>query len=174
VNWALKSHPLRAVGIGGRQVRTDPAYGNIFDHFAVDYEYPGGIHVTSLCRQIDGCFNDVSETIVGTKGICSTQSGGYSIHGEKPWRFSEQVQSPYVQEQIDLIESIRKGKPLNEARAVAESTLTAIMGRMSAYTGQEVTWEQAMNSKLDLTPEKYDFGSLKVEPVAVHGQTPLM
>jgi len=168
-NWAFKGHPESAVGLGGRQVRTDPAYGHIFDHFSIDYKYPGDIHVMSMARQIPNCQDNVSETIVGSKG--TFRSGGYRITGANPSRFRTKEVNPYVQEHIDLIASIRAGKPLNELKTVAESTLTAIMGRMSAYTGKEVTWEMALDSKLDTMPKELAMGPLPVPPVAMPGVT---
>lgn len=174
INWATQAHPVRAVGMGGRQVRTDPAYGQIFDHFAVDYEYPNGVHVLSMCRQIPGCENNVSEAVVGTKGRWFGNASRYAIQGEQNWRFRGDEVNPYDQEHIDLIASIRAGKPLNELRTVAESTLTAILGRMSAYTGKAVTWEEALNSKQNLMPDRLDFGTLPVAPVAMPGQTDLV
>jgi len=171
INWAMQAHPVRALGMGGRQSRTAPVFGHIFDHFTVEYEYPNGARVLSMCRQIDGTAFRVAERIVGTKGYSNASS---FIRGQHPWRF--EAQKPifeYVQEHTDLIESIRTGKPLNEGRQIAESTLTAIMGRMSAYTGQEVTWEQALNSQENLLPAKFEFGPLPVPPVAVPGQTRL-
>src|SRR5262249_25374682 len=141
-NWALKAHPVRAVGMGGRQVRTDAIFGNIYDHFAIDYEYPNDVHVMSMARQIENCENNVSEAVVGTKGSWTSQ--GYRIKGETDWRYRGRGdKDPYVQEHIDLIASIRDGKGLNELKTVAESTLTAIMGRMSAYTGKAVAWDDA-------------------------------
>jgi myo-inositol 2-dehydrogenase / D-chiro-inositol 1-dehydrogenase len=175
MNWAFDAHPVRCVGLGGRQVRTAPIYGNIFDHFAVEYEYPGGLKTTSQCRQIDGCANNVSESIVGTKGIIALSPGNYRSKAFEGGRIRVQRErNPYEQEHIDLIDSVRSGKPLNELRTVAESTLTAIMGRMSAYTGQAVTWEQALESKLDLMPKDLGFGPMKTPPVAVPGETPLI
>ncbi|HWE36757.1 MAG TPA: Gfo/Idh/MocA family oxidoreductase [Isosphaeraceae bacterium] len=172
VNWALRAHPLKAVGMGGRQARTEPVYGNIYDHFAIEYTYPNDVSVLSMCRQIEGCANNVSEAVVGTEG--SWQSGGYTFRGSKAGpRIRGRETNPYVQEHIDLIKSIRDGKPLNELRQVAESTLTAIMGRMSAYTGQEVSWEDALNSKENLFPDKLAFGPIPVPPVAVPGRTKL-
>ena len=171
-NWAVGNHPVRAVGMGGRQVRTSPAYGHIFDHFAIDYEYPNGVHVMSMCRQIDGCENNVSETVVGTKGEWSSITS--AIKGENKWRFRGDETNPYDQEHIDLVASIRAGRPLNELKTVAESTLTAIMGRMSAYTGKAVTWEEALNSKHRWAPAKLELdASLPVPPVPVPGQTEL-
>jgi myo-inositol 2-dehydrogenase/D-chiro-inositol 1-dehydrogenase len=174
VNWALGAHPERAVGMGGRQVRTSPDYGHIFDHFAIDYEYPGGVHAMSMCRQIEGCEKNISEAVVGTAGRWSSASNRLQFSGKTKYRFNEKAIDPYVQEHIDLLASIRAGKPLNELRTVAESTLTAIMGRMSAYTGEAVTWEQALNSRQDLMPERLVMGPLPVPPVAVPGQTKLI
>jgi predicted dehydrogenase len=173
INWAMRAHPAQAVGMGGRQARTDPAYGHIFDHFAIDYEYENGVHLASMCRQIGGCENNVSESLVGTKGACNF--GRYSITGAREWKFpKEKDNQPYVQEHTDLIASIRSGKPINELQTVAESTLTAIMGRMSAYTGKAVTWAQALNSKEDLMAAKLEWGPMPVPPVAIPGQTQLV
>ena len=169
VNWATASHPLSAVGLGGRQVRTGPEYGNIYDHFAIDYEYPNGIHVASYCRQIPNCENSVSEALVGTKGFC--QVNKYTITGEKSWRLEGRDNLPYVQEHTDLIAAIREGWSYNELKGVAESTLTAILGRTAAYTGQKVTWEQVLNSQESLMPAKLEWGELPVAPVAVPGQS---
>ena len=174
INWATQSHPVRAVGMGGRQVRTGPEYGQIFDHFAIDYEYPKGVHVMSMARQIEGCEKNVSEAVVGTKGSAVFEDRHqYVIKGAVNWQFTDKEVDSYLQEHIDLIESIRSGKPINELKNVAESTLTAIMGRMSAYTGKAVTWEQALNSKLDLMPKDLTWGNMPVPPVAVPGVTEL-
>jgi len=176
VNWAVGSHPIKAAGMGGRQVRTDPDYGHIFDHFAIEYEYPNHVLVTSMCRQTDGCWNRVAESVRGTEGWCEMSPGQAVIEGAAPWRFTENNPNPYVEEHRDLLASIDGSTTrLNEGRRVAESTLTAIMGRMSAYTGKEVTWEQAMNSKLDLTPATgYVFGSMPMPPVPMPGRTALI
>jgi predicted dehydrogenase len=171
INWALRAHPLRCVGMGGRQARTHPNYGHIYDHFTVDYVYPNDVHVMSMCRQIDLTASNVSERVVGTKGVADPSG---TISGSARWRFEGESPNPYVQEHADLIASIGAGKPLNEGRNVAESTLTAIMGRMSAYTGQEVTWEQALNSKLDLMPKEVALGPKPVDPVAIPGRTTLV
>ncbi len=169
VNWATNSHPESAVGLGGRQVRTAPEYGNIYDHFAIDYEYPGGIHVASYCRQIPNCENNVSEALAGTKGSC--QVNKYAITGAKSWRYEGKDNLPYVQEHTDLIAAIRNGKPYNELKPVAESTLTAILGRMAAYSGQKVTWDDALNSGESLMPPKLEWGDLAVPPVPMPGQS---
>ena len=175
VNWAMKAHPVKAVGLGGRQARTDPAYGHIFDHFAIDYEYENGTHLMSMSRQQPGADGNVSEALTGTKGSCLTQaSQRYQIKGDRPWQFprDDDKTDPYQQEHTDLIESIRAGKPLNELKDVAESTLTAIMGRMSAYTGKVVTWDQALNSTENLVPAKLEWGPMPVPAIAIPGQMP--
>jgi myo-inositol 2-dehydrogenase / D-chiro-inositol 1-dehydrogenase len=172
VNWAMQAHPVRANGMGGRQVRTSPDYGHIFDHFAIDYEYANGATLASQCRQIEGCDKSVSEALIGTKG--SSQVDKYTIAGARAWKFEAQDNRPYVQEHTDFIASIRAGKPYNELKTTAESTLTAIMGRMSAYTGKVVTWEQALNSKEQLMPQGLTLGPLPTPAVAVPGQTPLV
>ena len=171
INWAMQAHPIKCVGMGGRQVRIDPAYGHIFDHFAIDFEYPSGARLMSMCRQIDGCAGNVSERVEGTKG---TSNCANFIGGASEWKFEGDVPPATHQEHKDLIDSIRAGKPLNEAQRIAESCLTAIMGRMSTYTGQEITWDQALNSKEDLMPAKLEFGPLPVAEVAVPGRTPFV
>lgn len=175
VNWAMGGPPVKATGMGGRQVRTDPKFGNIFDHFSVEYEYANGMTMQSMCRQIDGCASRVEEVLVGSKGRSVSRPGFAVINGETPWRFDGENRNPYEQEHVDLIESITgSGAYLNEAQQVAESTLTAIMGRMSAYTGKTVDWSQALNSKLDLSPKSFSMEALPVRPVSVPGKTPLI
>jgi predicted dehydrogenase len=172
INWAFGSHPVKAMGMGGREVRTDEKYGNIFDHFAIEFEYANGARVLSMCRQIDGCTDRVSERIVGTKG---TSNCSNKIEGSNAYLYEGPDPDAYVQEHADLIKSIREGNPLNEGRQVAESTMSAIMGRMSAYTGREMSWDWAMNtSTLDLSPPEYKMTDLPVQPVAVPGQTKLI
>jgi predicted dehydrogenase len=171
VNWAMQAHPVRALALGGRQVRTGSDFGHIYDHFAVDYEYADGTPLLSMCRQIGGCDNSVSESLAGDKGSCQVDK--YTIGGAKAWKFPDRDNRPYVQEHADFIASIRKGSPYNELKTVAESTLTAIMGRMSAYTGKVVTWEQALNSKETLMPANLALGALPTPPVAMPGQTSL-
>ncbi len=173
INWALEAMPEKCMGLGGRQVRTAPEYGHIFDHFAVDFSYPGDVRIMSMCRQSNGCADRVTERVVGTKGVAYFDS--FTITGENPYKFEGDNPNPYVVEHADLLKSIRAGKPLNEGKQIAESTLCAIMGRMSAYTGKELSWNWTMkSSKLDLRPEKYELGDIPVPPVAIPGQTPLI
>ncbi len=168
-NWAMKGHPVKAVSLGGRQVRTDPAYGHIFDHFATEYEYANGVKMLSMCRQIDGTDSRVSEHIVGTKG---KSDANRSIKGENPWRWEGDSPNPYMLEHRNLIKSIRDGAGFNEAKQVAESTMTAILGRMAAYSGKEVSWDAAMASTTSLVPEHLSMDAhLEVPAVAVPGKT---
>ena len=168
-NWVMGAHPVRAVGIGGRQWRTDAAYGHIFDHFAVNFEYPNGAHVMSMCRQIDGSANHVGERFVGTRGTSDPSS---TITGQQSYKWeSETKKNPYVEEHVDLLASIRDGKPLNEGQQVAESTLSAIMGREAAYTGQAILWDELLSATQDLTPPNKGFGPLTVPPVPMPGKT---
>jgi predicted dehydrogenase len=169
INWALQAHPVQCMGMGGRAVRD---LGNIYDHFTVEFEYPNGVRVLSMCRQINGTTSRIAERIVGTKGVAQVDRG--VITGEKPFTYDGPDPDHYVQEMADLIASIRENKPINEGRNVAESTMNAIMGRMSAYSGRALKWDWAMNaSKLDLDPPAYEWRDLPVCPVAVPGKTPL-
>jgi predicted dehydrogenase len=181
-NWAFNDHPVKARGMGGRQraVPHPEQYGHIWDHFAVEFDYPNGGFVLSQCRQISQCWNSVSEHIHGTKGQC--EAGNYTLQdlqGKNGKRVITKEQDkkagdPYVQEHTDLIAAVRAGKQLNELKNVAESTLTAIMGRMSAYTGKEVTWNEALNSEEVLMPAKLDWNmKLPVPPVPLMGKTTL-
>lgn len=171
--WAIGANPISAYGNGGQQVNRAPEFGQSYDHFSVDYEFPNGVHVLSQCRQIDGTDSDVNEYITGTKGSWQSNGMSFNIEGKRD-RVRAQGINPYVQEHIDLLASIEAGKPLNELKTVADSTLTAIMGRMSAYTGKRVSWEDALNSSLDTFPEKLEWGPFPFGPVAMPGQTELV
>jgi predicted dehydrogenase len=167
INWAMGSHPITAFGMGGRQARTGPEYGHIYDHFTVEYEYPGGIRMISMCRQTDRCSNSIGEAVVGTEGNSDCNK---IITGKNAWRYDGKFRNPYEQEHVDLIASIREGKPLNEAQQLAESTLTSIMGRESAYSGQIIDWDSALESTMKLGPEKYEFGNFATPAVAIPGK----
>lgn len=134
INWAFDALPESVHGVGGRQDRTNRRYGNIFDHFGIEFAYPNDIKTISMCRQIAGTTNNVSERVVGTKGWSSCDG---HIEGEHSWHYEGPDPDPYVQEHADLIESIRSGNLLNEGERVAESTLCAIMGRESAYSRKQ-------------------------------------
>ena len=169
-NWALQAHPVQANGVGGRQVRIDPSYGHIFDHFGVELEYPSGARILSMCRQQDGTARYVGEYFIGTKG---TSDGNTYIRGASDWRYEGEAVNPYVQEHTNLIASIREGSPLNEGQRIAESVLTAIMAREAAYTGQVVTWDDIMGADLDLVPKEFAFGPMPMPPVPEPGVTTL-
>ncbi len=173
MNWAFGGVPVKAIGMGGRQSRTDPKYGNAWDHFSIEYEYANGARVQSFCRQVPGSSHRINERLVGTKGAANPSG---TITGEKPWKFTgNPFKNPYDQEHIDLIQSIRAGKPLNEGRQVAESTMTAILGRISAYTGREVSYSWLLEaSKLDLTPTTLAWGDAPAVEFAIPGQTLLV
>jgi predicted dehydrogenase len=167
-NWVLGSHPVRAIGMGGRAFQKGPDSGEIFDHHAVQFEYMVNerpVRVFSECRQIPGCWNSVSEHVHGTKGACNV--GGYTITGEAPWKFRGGGKDPYQQEHDDLFEAIRLDRPHNEAEYGAISSMTAIFGRMATYSGKDLSWEEGFGSKLDLMPTEYTWNALpKVLPDA--------
>ncbi len=177
--WAMKNeYPVRAVGLGGRQTRTGPEFGHIFDHHAVVYEYANGQRLFSYCRQQNGCASDVSDHYFGTKGRCDVVASfpprvhivnGKSDHVVKN---PPADQDMYQVEHNELFASIRAGKPMNDGDWMARSTLMGIMGRMATYTGQVIKWEDALNSKEDLTPPAYDMkAALPIPPVARPGVT---
>jgi len=174
LNWVMGANPLRAIATGGRQVRTAPEYGHIYDHFAIDYEYPGGKHVTVMCRQQDGTDKKIWNEVVGTKGRAflppvSTPAPQYAITGASPWNLEGEINDAYVVEHTDLINSIRSGKPANELKQIAESTLVGILGREAAYTGASLTWQQALDTPSQF-PAKLEWGPMTVAPVAMPGQ----
>jgi hypothetical protein len=123
----------------------------------------------SQCRQINGCDNKVEEAVLGTKGF-SNCNNTIVVRGGQSYRFREQDVNAYEQEHLNLINSIRAGKPLNEAKAFAESTLTGILGRESAYSGRTIEWEQLIKSETRLGPAKYEFGSLPFPEIPVPGK----
>jgi predicted dehydrogenase len=175
VAWAFKDQPpVSCVAVGGRQV---PAHGgNIYDHFEVNYLYPNNVRAFVGCRQMEGCYNENADYIMGSKGVCTIGRGPLPrIEGETKWVFRGTKNDMYQQEHDVLFASIRKGQPVNDGERMATSTLLAIMGRMAAYTGQMVTWDQALNSQERRFPEKLDWKmSLPVQPMAIPGKTKLL
>src|SRR5438045_4152440 len=141
----MQDHPVKAWGQGSRQQLGDKS-GEIWDNFDVEYEYANGVRVFSYAGQIKRERSSVSEAAHGTKGSANP-SGTIMPTGGPIWRFRDEVISPYVQEHVDLIKAILNDKPLNEAKNITDSTLTAIMGREAAYSGAEVEWDTIMNSK---------------------------
>ena len=163
-NWIKQGFPVECQGMGGRQVRTDKKYGEIFDHFAVEYTYEDGSKMFSQCRHIRNCQNSVSEHVHGSKGYANV--GGASITvGDDRWRYDGPKNNPYQTEHDDLFAAIRSGAPYNEGEYGAYSTLTSIMGRMAVYSGKTVKWDAALNSQIDLMPEEYSWDAVpKVTP----------
>jgi predicted dehydrogenase len=178
INWVMDGHPVQCIGLGGRQVRTAPKFGNAYDHFTVEYEYPNDVRVEYMGAQIDHVSDRCDQRIVGTKGRAYLDFANAIIEGEKPYKYDGPAWNPELRQHADQIAAIREGKKLNEAKRVAESTLTCIMGRMSAYTGRALKWDWVMDaSKLDLRPEAYKFGPVlpkELSEVAMPGQTPLV
>jgi len=171
--WAFKDQvPEKAIAVGGRQIPAEG--GNIFDHFEVNYEFPGGARGFMGSRQQPGCTDDNSATIFGTKGDGRELGfGGMPfIRGEKAWSYKGPRPNMYQIEHNELFASIRAGTPINDGLRMAHTTLTAIMGRMAAYTGQDITWDMALNSKQALVPTQIDWKTpIPVPSWAMPGKT---
>jgi myo-inositol 2-dehydrogenase/D-chiro-inositol 1-dehydrogenase len=168
MNWFLGKNPVKAMGWGGRQRRIT---GDQYDFFSVEYVYDNGMHTHCAARQISGCSNLTLQFFSGTEGNATIKGNGCSLSdltGKEKWLYpypkpedadqSMKVNDPYVQEHVNLVTAIRTGKTLNDSEAQINSTLITIMGRISAYTGKDVTWEEVMNSDLYLGPKTYAFG----------------
>jgi myo-inositol 2-dehydrogenase/D-chiro-inositol 1-dehydrogenase len=171
INWFVGRNPVSAVGFGGRHRRVT---GDQYDFFNIDFDFGNGFHSQSSTRQMDGCENGIGEIIMGTEGYTNCKNTIYKPDGSVKWEYDYPKDSngestgtvkisPYVQEHIHLVTAIRTNTPVQEAERTAESTLTAIMGRISAYTGKKTTWDQMMNSTLKLGPESYDLGDSDME-----------
>ncbi len=160
-NWLKGAVPVECHGLGGRQVRTGKEFGQIFDHHAVEYTYPDGTKMFSQCCHIDGAWGSVSEHAHGSKGTSDLNDGGGPViqrAGEK-WKSDARKVNNHHQEHHDMFAALRRGEIYNEGDYGAESTMTAIMGRMATYSGKLIKWEDAINSTLSLSPEKYDFAA---------------
>lgn len=173
--WIMgDEYPVKAMGLGGRQVLTETHYGNIYDHFSIIYEYANGVKLISNCRQQHGCRNDMSAHAHGSKGRAHLveKAKGLVIRGQKDWVYEGPNNDIYQTEHDVFFDSIRKGQPVNNGDYMAKSTLLAIMGRMAAYTGQQITWDMALNSKEDLSPPNFQWeGKLPDPTVAMPGKT---
>jgi len=176
LNWFTGSHPVKAVGFGSRLRRVT---GDQYDNFSVDFTFENGIHAHSMCRQINGCVNNVSERLQGAKGSTNCRNTVLDLAGAELWKYQYPLDKdgkptnnvsvdPYVQEHIDLVTAIRTGQTFNELENTAISTMVAIMGRISAYTGKETTYEEMMNSDLKLGPTVFDLG-----PVNINKEVPI-
>ena len=174
MNWYVGKNPVKAIGWGGRQRRIT---GDQYDFFSIEYIYDNGMHTHCAARQITGCSNLTEQFIVGTEGFANANGTLYNLKGEEIWKYPHpaegdtdetwKVKDPYVQEHINLVTAIRTGNYLSDAEAQVNSTLIAIMGRMSAYTGKDVTWNEILNSDLYLGPKTYEFGPVPGIPETV-------
>ncbi|MGE3804085.1 MAG: Gfo/Idh/MocA family oxidoreductase [Gemmataceae bacterium] len=171
--WLMKNeYPVSCVGTGGVAQRSGPQYGQIFDHFAIIYEYANGSKCFSQCRHQRNCKGDMSSYVFGAKGNAVINESRITFNGPEKWSYRGKHKNMYQVEHDELFNSIRKGLALNNGEYMAKSSLMAIMGRMAGYTGQQITWEMALNSKEDLSPPKYDWQvSLPEPPVAIPGKT---
>jgi len=168
--WLDDVMPIRAVATGSRVSPTD---GNTFDNGFVAYEYANGIRGFLGCRSQPGCHNENADYIIGANGICTIGRGRVPvIHGETEWRYDGEMNNMYQTEHDEFLASIRAGRPINDGTRMAHTTLMAVMGRMAAYTGQEITWEEALQSQERLMPEKLDWNTkLDLPPIATPGMT---
>jgi predicted dehydrogenase len=175
IAWMMHDEPpVSCVGVGGR---TMPAEGgNIYDHFEINYIYPNGVRAFLANRQTEGCHNENSDYILGAEGTCTIGRGPVPlIEGKNPWTFTGEEYPMYQREHDVLFAAIRQGQPINDGKRLATSTMLAMMGRMAAYTGQEVTWEQALNSQQKLGPDPLRWeGSFEAPPLAKPGVTKLI
>jgi myo-inositol 2-dehydrogenase / D-chiro-inositol 1-dehydrogenase len=172
INWLKGAYPVRASGMGGRQVRVGKDFGEIFDHHAVEFEYADGSRLFSQCRHIPNCWVSVTEHAHGTRGTANISGGQITVPGREPWRYRGPKPNPYQVEHDDLFASIRAGSPYNEGEYGALSTMTAIFGRMATYSGQVLAWDKALASEINLQPKEYSFSaSPPVPAVAVPGVT---
>jgi predicted dehydrogenase len=160
-NWFKGTHPIRANGVGGRQSRTSKECGQIYDHHYVEFEYADGTHMFSQCSQFHSKWGRVAEALLGSRGTAdfNNDRGGWIIKGSKPWHYDGPKKDPYFVEHVDLFAAIRNGTPYNEADYGANSTMTAIMGRMATYSGGEVEWEDAFNCPVPLMPAELTWDS---------------
>ena len=175
VNWIMGSHPVQAIGTGGRQSRTGEAYPNVWDNISVEYEYANGARITHLGAQMDGISGRNDLLMYGSKGQLNSSFANATIAGKHLFKYDGPTPNPAVEEYRDTLDSIRNGRAINEGKRIAQSTMTAIIGRMAAYTGRALKWDWAMNaSELDLTPKRWEFGDYPLADVAVPGVTKLV
>jgi predicted dehydrogenase len=168
-NWMKKDEtPIKANGMGGRQVRTGPGNGQIYDHHFIEYIYADGSRHYAQAKQQPGGWSHVSDNVHGTKGTLTVGSGPYGVGGSMDYQGGEQraqamaeLGNPYLQEHQDLFDAIKKDTPLNDGYHGAKSSMTAVLGRIATYSGDEVTWEEAVNSEFHLAPgiENFDLNS---------------
>lgn len=162
-NWALHdTPPVKCHGLGGRSSMTDHIYGDVFDHHSVVYEYANGTKIYAFCRTTDNCYNDYSSTVYGSKGRASIMNT--QIWGENPWKWEGQC-NPFQVEHDVLFRAIRSGEPVNNGAYMARSTMMGIMGQISCYTGEAITWERINQSEFSLGPRPEDCHDAMEPPV---------
>jgi predicted dehydrogenase len=181
MNWFKGAYPVKAMGMGGRQVRTGKEFGEIFDHHYVEYHYADGTIMNSQCRHIKGTYSRVDETIVGTKGTVHCGAGQIKAGGKTLYAYDmKKENNPYQTEHDELFAAIAKGEyKFDDTENGAKTTLTAIIGRLATYSGQVIDWDTALNSELSIQPAKYAFDANPpvlpdangFYPIAVPGQT---
>lgn len=161
-NWVKQAYPVRALGSGGRQVRVGKQYGEIFDHHVVEFEYADGSRMFSHCRQVPGSKESVTEGFHGTNGTAPFPGMIQTRNGYAIWSHNDKNDpNPYQVEHDELFDVIARGEyKFADAENAAKSTMTAIMGRMATYSGQLIEWDAALNSTLDLMPEKLDWNAM--------------
>ena len=175
IMWAKQDAvPATITAMGGRQVRTAERFGNVYDHFGVHYQWADGSEALLQCRQMPGCTNENKDRVVGSKGTAHIDgwANRMVIDGEDPWRWRGESKGMYQLEHDEFFADIRGGGGmLNQGESMAHSTLAAIAGRMSAYTGQRLTWEQVLHSEEDLSPPEWAYGPGWEVEVPTPGQT---
>jgi myo-inositol 2-dehydrogenase / D-chiro-inositol 1-dehydrogenase len=165
INWLKGAYPVRAEGMGGRQVRVGSDYGEIYDHHAVEFEYADGSRMFSYCRHIPNCWDSVTEHAIGTNGTADLSASRIRVKGWEEWRYRGEKRNAYQVEHDDLFASIRAGTPLNEAENGARSSMTSILGRMATYSGKMITWDKAIASEINLAPKEYAWNASPPVPV---------
>lgn len=172
-NWLKGGYPVRAEGMGGRQVRTGKDFGEIYDHHMVEYTYDDGTKLLSQCRHMPNCADNVSEHAHGAQGIADVGGGRIRAAGGWEWKFDGEDWDPYQREHDDLFAAIREGTPYNEAAVGAMSTMTAILGRLATYSGKAITMEQALASPLALRPSAYAWDGVPPTTPDAEGRYPI-
>lgn len=163
--------PVKAFGLGGRIQRTEKKYGNVYDHFTATYEFENGLHAHSHCRQQANCHNNTDEYVTGTKGHALILEHRIWTRDGKEWKYNGPKPSMYDVEHQELFASIRNGEPIHNGDYMAKSTMLAIMDRMVAYTGQQLTWDQCLASQERLGPTTYAWEDIPEPPIAIPGKT---
>ncbi len=170
--WALHDDPpLKAWGMGGREVRKGPSFGDVYDHHATVFHYASGVQLYAYCRQIDGTLTDVSDMFIGTKGRCDLLR--HTIQGESPWRYEGPDCNRFDLEHVALFSAVRSGHPINNSTYMARSSLMALMATWCSHTGEELTWDQCMQSNRQANPSAYAFDAIPPTLPDANGHYPI-